>query len=238
MESQDAHANEELLLELTSKNTTRSIKDFSPEGIRLESNLEGEAKGVYNATFYATITMLLKPDRTIDYEVRQIHTTSDGDTVLVYYKGKSIIESPTHNKFVGETTFQTSSKKLAWLNGMKARHEGEYNPVAGENDFRVYGKRELISQGAAATSRPAHQRQLPARVRSGERGHGVPRVLQGKGAGQRHRPRAAPRSAPGPGRNWALAGLPTPIATNPSLRRALNATLVTNPRRPSGSNDA
>jgi hypothetical protein len=24
---------------------------------------------------------------------------------------------------------------------MKARHEGEYNPVAGENDFRVYGKR-------------------------------------------------------------------------------------------------
>jgi len=27
--------------------------------------------------------MLVKPDRTIDYEVRQIHTTSDGDTVLV-----------------------------------------------------------------------------------------------------------------------------------------------------------
>ena len=141
MESQHADANEELLLELKSKNTTRSIKDFSPEGIRLESNLEGDAKGVYNATFYATITMLVKPDRTIDYEVRQIHTTSDGDTVLVYYKGSSIIESPTHNKFVGETTFQTSSKKLAWLNGMKARHEGEYNPVAGENDFRVYGKR-------------------------------------------------------------------------------------------------
>ena len=141
MESQHADAQEELLLELTSKNTTRSIKDFAPEGIRLESNLEGECKGVYNATFYATITMLVKPDRTIDYEVRQIHTTSDGDTVLVYYKGQSIIESPTHNKFVGETTFQTSSKKLAWLNGMKARHEGEYNPAAGENDFRVYGKR-------------------------------------------------------------------------------------------------
>jgi len=141
MESQLADADEELLLELTSKNTTRSIKDFSPEGIRLESNLEGEAKGVYDATFYATITMPVKPDRTIDYEVRQIHTTIDGDTVLVYYKGRSVIESPTHNKFVGETTFQTSSTKLAWLNGMEARHEGEYNPVAGENDFRVYGER-------------------------------------------------------------------------------------------------
>ena len=46
MESQPADAKEELFLELTSKNTTRSIKDFAPEGIRLESNLEGEAKGV------------------------------------------------------------------------------------------------------------------------------------------------------------------------------------------------
>ena len=139
MVSQQADAKEELLLELTSKNTTRSIKDFSPEGIRLESNLEGECHGVYTAMFYATITMLVKPDRTIDYEVRQIHTTSDGDTVLVYYQGQSIIESPTHNKFVGETKFQTASKNLAWLNRVKARHEGEYNPVAGENVFRVYG---------------------------------------------------------------------------------------------------
>ena len=140
-ESQPADAKEELLLELTSKNTTRSIKDFAPEGIRLESNLEGEAKGVYDATFYATITMLVRPDRTINYEARQIHTTSDGDTVLVYYKGKSIIEGPTQNKFVGETTFQTGSKKLAWLNGVNARHEGQYDPVAGENDFQIYGRR-------------------------------------------------------------------------------------------------
>ena len=66
MESQHADAREELFLELRGKNTTRSIKDFSPEGIRLESNLEGECKGVYNATYYATITMPVKPDRTID----------------------------------------------------------------------------------------------------------------------------------------------------------------------------
>jgi hypothetical protein len=136
-----SNAKEELLLTLTSKNTTRSIKDFAPEGIRLESNLEGEAKGVYDAKFYATITMLVKPDRTIEAETRQIHTTSDGDTVLVYYKTTSIIVSPTQNRFVGETTFQTSSKKLAWLNRVKARVEGEYDPVAGENHYRVYGTR-------------------------------------------------------------------------------------------------
>jgi hypothetical protein len=136
-----AEANEELLLESKGKNTTRTIKDFSPAGIRFENNLEGESKGVYNATFYATINLLAKPDRTIDYELRQIDTTSDSETILLYYKGKSFIDSPTHNHFEGETTFQTSSKKLAWLNGIKARVEGEYDPVKGENIFRIYGKR-------------------------------------------------------------------------------------------------
>jgi len=136
-----AQADEELLLELKGKNTTRTIKDFSPAGIRLEDNLEGESKGVYNASFYGTINLLAKPDRTIEYEVRQIDTTSDGDSILLYYKGKSFIESSSHNRFVGDTTFQTSSNKLAWLNGIKARVEGEYNPVTGENTFRIYGKR-------------------------------------------------------------------------------------------------
>ena len=112
MDTQDA-AKEELLLELKAKNTTRTIKDFSPAGIRLENNLEGEAKGIYSATYYATIDALVKPDGTIDYETRQIHTTDDGDTVLVDFTGKSIRESPTHNRFVGVNTFQTSSKKFA-----------------------------------------------------------------------------------------------------------------------------
>jgi hypothetical protein len=136
-----AQADEELLLESKGKNTTRTIKDFSPAGMRLENNLEGESTGLYNATFYATINLLAKPDRSIDYELRQIDTTSDSETVLLYYKGKSFIDSPTHNHFEGETTFQTSSKKLAWLNGIKARVEGEYDPVKGENIFRIYGKR-------------------------------------------------------------------------------------------------
>ena len=111
MDAQDT-AKEELLLEIKAKNTTRTIKAFSPAGIRIENNLEGEAKGIYNATFYATIEALVKPNGTIDHETRQIHTTDEGETVLVDFTGTSIRESPTHNRFVGENTFQTSSKKL------------------------------------------------------------------------------------------------------------------------------
>jgi hypothetical protein len=141
MGTRSAEGKEELLLELKGKNTTRTIKAFSPAGIRLENNLEGEAKGIYNATYYATIDALVKTDGTIEHETRQIHTTDEGETVLVDFTGKSIRDSPTHNTFVGENTFQTSSKKLAWLNGIKSRHEGEYNPVTGEQNLRVYGKR-------------------------------------------------------------------------------------------------
>ena len=141
MESQSSEGKEELLLEIKARNTTRTIKAFSPAGIRIENNLEGEAKGIYNATYYATIDALVKPDGTIEHETRQIHTTDEGETVLVDFTGTSIRESPTHNRFVGENTFQTASKKLAWLNGIKSRHEGEYNPVTGEQNLRVYGKR-------------------------------------------------------------------------------------------------
>src|SRR5260370_29414039 len=103
MDAQDA-TKEELLLELKGKNTTRTIKAFSPAGIRLENNLEGEAKGIYNATYYATIDALVKPDGTIQHETLQIHTTHDGDTVLVDFTGKSIREIPTHNRFIGDNT--------------------------------------------------------------------------------------------------------------------------------------
>ena len=56
MEAQYAEAKEELLLESKAKNTTRTIKDFSPAGIRLEDNFEGESKGVYTATLYGRLT--------------------------------------------------------------------------------------------------------------------------------------------------------------------------------------
>jgi hypothetical protein len=141
MESQPAEKKEELLLELKAKNTTRTVKDFSPAGIRLEDNFEGRSTGVYNASHYGTITVLVRPDGTNEYEVRQIDTTSDGDTILLYFKGKSVRETPTHNIFVGDTTFQTASTSLAWLNGLKARHEGEYNPATGIETLRVYGRR-------------------------------------------------------------------------------------------------
>jgi hypothetical protein len=141
MESQPGETDDELLLTLKAKNTTRTVKDFSAAGISLEDNFEGESTGVYNASHYGTITVLIRPDGTNEYEVRQIDTTKDGDVILLYFTGKSVRETPTHNKFVGDNTFQTASTSLAWLNDLKARHEGEYNPATGIETLRVYRRR-------------------------------------------------------------------------------------------------
>jgi len=73
-------------------------------------------------------------------KARGIDTTSDGDTILITARGKGRVETPTSSTLEGEHTFQTASKKLAWLNKVKGRHEGTYNPATGEVSIRLYGK--------------------------------------------------------------------------------------------------
>ena len=140
METQYAEAKEELLGEVKEKTTTITVRDFTPAGARVEYNQQGEVKGRYNAMHIETVTVLFKPDGTAEYESRGIDSTSDGDTILLTAKGKGKGETPTEISFEGETTFQTASKKLAWLNNVKARHKGTGNSVTGEASYSVYSK--------------------------------------------------------------------------------------------------
>src|SRR3989442_2033284 len=140
MEAQYAEAKEELSGELKERTTTITVKDFSPAGIRVEYNSKGEVVGRYNARHIETVSGLVKPDGSSEYEVRAIDATSDGDTVLITGKGRGWVETPTKSRIEGEHTFQTASKKLAWLNTVRGRHEGTYNPATGEVSIRLYGK--------------------------------------------------------------------------------------------------
>ena len=140
MEAQYAEAKEELLGEVKEKTTTITVKDFTPAGVRAEYNQTGEVKGRYNATHIETVSVLFKPDGTAEYEGRGIDTTPDGETILVSSKGKGRGETPTKMSFEGETTFQTASKKLVWLNNLKARHQGTANPGTGEASYKLYGE--------------------------------------------------------------------------------------------------
>ncbi len=141
MEAQYAEAKEELLAELKEKTTTVTVKEFTPAGVRAEYNMQGETRGKFDSRHLETVSVLVKADGTVEYEGRGIDITSDGETFLLTGKGKGRQENPTTIRFEGETSYQTASKKLAWLNTVKGRHEGTYNNVPGEASIRLYGKR-------------------------------------------------------------------------------------------------
>jgi hypothetical protein len=140
METQYAEAKEELLGELKGKTTSITVKDFTPTGARLEYNFQGEIKGRINGRAISTVTVLFKPDGTSEYETRAIYASSEGDTILVTSNGHSRRENPTTSRLEGKDTYQTLSKRLAWLNDTKGRQEGTYNPVTGEGLLKLYGK--------------------------------------------------------------------------------------------------
>jgi len=68
MEAQYAEAKENLIAELKEKTTSITIKDFSPAGIRVDYNSEGEVTGMYNARHIETASGLVKPDGSSEYE--------------------------------------------------------------------------------------------------------------------------------------------------------------------------
>ena len=140
MEIQYSEAKEELLGELKEKTTTITVRDFMPSGVRCDYNAEGQITGRFNAMHIETVTSLIKPDGSSEYEEKGISTTSEGEVVLVTASGKARQETPALISFEGSTKYQTASKKLAWLNNATGRHEGTYNPTTGEVSIRLYRK--------------------------------------------------------------------------------------------------
>jgi hypothetical protein len=140
MEAQYSKAKEELLLDLKSKTTTVTVKEFSPTGVRFEVNYIGDVTGKYNARRTETVNVIMKPDGTIDYETRKVDFTSDGDVVLINGKGSGRMESPTKLGWEGEDSFKTASKKLAWLNSTKARTVGTQDIITQEALVKFYRK--------------------------------------------------------------------------------------------------
>jgi len=141
METQYAEAKGELILELREKTTTVTIKDFTPAGVRSEYNLQGQVKGKYEAMHLETVIVLGKSDGTFEFEVKGVDATTDGDTVLITSHGTGWQDTPAIAKFQSQDSYQTSSRKLAWLNSTKTQGEGTYNFVTGELEAKFYSKR-------------------------------------------------------------------------------------------------
>lgn len=132
---------EEFLGELVEKTTSVTIREFTPDGVRLTYNNQGMVKGQFDAAHLETVDALLKPDGTYEFEVRGIDQTTAGDMILLRAQGNGKMISPTSVHAEGAVTFQTMSKALEWLNSAKGRFEGTYDQMTGEFVAKVFAQR-------------------------------------------------------------------------------------------------
>jgi hypothetical protein len=132
---------EELLGEIRGKIVSRSIKDITPLGVRLELINEAQfVGGKYNATHLETVNMFQKVDGTLEWESKAVETTLEGDFVAINGKGNGKVTGPTSVWAEGEFDYMTRSPKLSWLNGAKSRIEVTANMAVGEFDIKVYSQ--------------------------------------------------------------------------------------------------
>ena len=132
---------EEFLGELAEKTTSVTIREFTPDGVRISYNMQGTVRGQYDAQHMETVDVFTRPDGTSEFEARGIDQTPEGDMILITAKGTGQQVSPTSGQAKGEATFMTMSKKLEWLNSAKGRFEGTFNTSTGEFIAKIFAQK-------------------------------------------------------------------------------------------------
>jgi hypothetical protein len=128
----------ELLFEGKENTTSVNIKEFGPEGARLDITVAGKVSGKVTGFILSTHNIFMKPGGVSDLDLRSI-IFSNGEPIFVFGKATGKLVDPTPiGKIDGTLTFQTPSQKLAYLNTTKGQSEAFYNLATGEYSFKVY----------------------------------------------------------------------------------------------------
>lgn len=128
----------ELLFE--GKETTMAInlKEFSPEGAKMDIMVAGKISGKITGQIMTTHNALMKPDGTGSADVRSM-IFSNGESIMVMGKANGKMVDPAPIEKIEESlTFMTASKNLAYLNTTKGWADASYNLATGEYSFKVY----------------------------------------------------------------------------------------------------
>jgi hypothetical protein len=131
----------ELLGQISGKTVSRSIKEITPLGVRLELNNEGQFAGAkYNAAHMETVNLFQNLDGTLEWDVKALENTAEGDYVVINGKGSGKITGPTSLWAEGQTVYMTRSPRLSSLNETKGRIEVNSNTATGEFTIKVYSR--------------------------------------------------------------------------------------------------
>ncbi len=141
MQAQTQMAKGELLYEIQGKTLSRTVKEITPHGVKLQMNDEGQSTGKISAGQINTVDLFMKTDGTSEWESKAVQRTNDGDMVVVSGRGTGRSASPNTGTWQGELAFMTQSPKLAWLNNTKGWVEGSAVMDQGTYTAKVYAKK-------------------------------------------------------------------------------------------------
>jgi hypothetical protein len=127
------------MAQVQEKVLSRTIKEITPFGVRLELNLEGQVTGeLYGGQHMETVSLFQKTDGTFENEARAVETTKEGDVLVISFKGTGKQTGLTTLWGEGEGVVMTQSKKLAQLNGSRIRTEVNADYATGSVEVKYY----------------------------------------------------------------------------------------------------
>ena len=128
----------ELLFEGKENTSSVNIREFTPQGARLDFTLAGHLSGKIGGLIMSTHNALLKANGTAEADLRSVIFAS-GEPVFMWGKVSAKLVDPTPiTQIEADVNFQTPSQKLGYLNTTKGWVEGRHNFATGEFKFKAY----------------------------------------------------------------------------------------------------
>jgi len=129
----------ELLFEVKCKLLPMVFIGKVPEGTRVNIPFVGEMSGpVASGKFEGTDYILLRNDGVGVRHSHAVITTSEGELIAVQGSGISTTAPDGRNVLKGVQTYQTGSKKLAWLNSTQGLDEGFAEMAANKLELKIF----------------------------------------------------------------------------------------------------
>jgi hypothetical protein len=128
----------ELLFEIKENTMAINLKEFTPEGAKLDIMVGGKVTGKITGQIMTTHNAIMKPDGTGSADVKSM-IFSNGESIMVMGNANGKIVDPAPiEKLEENLTFMTMSKQLAYLNTTKGWADATYNLATGEYSAQVY----------------------------------------------------------------------------------------------------
>jgi len=115
-----------------SKTVTTTIRDITPEGVKMEVNYQGKVSGKLAGMTTGTTTIISKIDGSSTWEDKLMGMTEKGEMFVAWGKGTGKMTSPGMTSWEGESQAMSQSPDLHWLNNLKFKVSGTADLAKGE----------------------------------------------------------------------------------------------------------